>query len=238
MSDSITALSAFVIGLLGGGHCIGMCGGIVSSLSAAVPDQSSRYRLLSLQLGYNFGRILSYTVIGLLAGYIGHLVDLNMQSAMPLFRLLTGLILIACGLFIAGWWNGISVLEKIGKPIWCQLQPIASRLFPVTTLRSATILGLIWGWLPCGLVYSVLSLSLTSGKWHDGALIMFCFGLGTLPAMLASGFFASILAEQLKKPNVRSVFGGVIILFGLWACYGPLALLLFGSNENLSHHHH
>ncbi len=238
MNDSVTLLSAFMIGLLGGGHCIGMCGGIVSSLSAAISDQSNRYQLFFLQLSYNSGRILSYTFIGLLAGYIGHLVDFNTQSAMPIFRLLTGLILIACGLFIAGWWNGISALETIGNPIWRRLQPIASRLFPVTTFRSAITLGLIWGWLPCGLVYSVLSLSLTSAKWHDGALIMFCFGLGTLPAMLASGLFAGILAKQLKKPNVRSAFGGIIILFGVWACYGPVTLLFFGASEGIGHHHH
>lgn len=227
MTDpALTLTSAFVIGLLGGAHCIGMCGGIMNALSFALPEQQRRPRsALPTLLLYNTGRIFSYAVAGGLVGGLGVLLQGPMGILGPGLRILAGLMLIAMGLYLAGWWRGLARLERLGGHLWRHLQPLGNRLMPVTRPSQALLLGALWGWLPCGLTYSTLTLAAATGTWHQAALVMAGFGLGTLPVMLASGVFAHQLKGWIQRQWVRSIAAILIMGFGIWTLYPPLSHL-------------
>ena len=210
----LSLASAFLVGLLGGGHCAGMCGGIVGAVSLSLPGSRPRIGFL---LAYNFGRIASYGAAGLLAGAIGA-SSFFLDHVLPVERVLYALasvMLILLGLYLAGIWRGVVVLETVGGKLWRQVQPWSKRFLPVRTLPQALALGSIWGWLPCGLVYSVVVAALATGSpWHGGAL-MLAFGLGTLPALLAMGMAAVRMRAVLQHVWVRRLSGLVVIGFGL-----------------------
>ena len=210
----LSLASAFLVGLLGGGHCAGMCGGIVSAVSLSLPGSRPRIGFL---LAYNLGRIASYGAAGLLAGAIGA-SSFFLDHVLPVERILYALasvMLILLGLYLAGIWRGVVVLETVGGKLWRQVQPWSKRFLPVRTLPQALALGSIWGWLPCGLVYSVVVAALATGSpWH-GAALMLAFGLGTLPALLAMGMAAVRMRAVLQHVWVRRLSGLVVIGFGL-----------------------
>jgi hypothetical protein len=218
-------VSALILGLLGGGHCLGMCGGLMGALTLAIPPEQ-RARRLRLLLAYNLGRILSYASAGLLLGLAGWAVASS--PAAMLLRVLAGLLLIAMGLYLAGWWSGLTRIESLGRHLWRHLQPIASRLMPVSSLPRALLLGAIWGWLPCGLVYSTLLWASSQGSPVDSALLMLAFGLGTWPVLLATGMAAERLTALLRRRGVRIAGGLLVILFGLWTLPGPHQHWLMG----------
>ena len=218
-------VSALILGLLGGGHCLGMCGGLMGALTLAIPPEQ-RARRLRLLLAYNLGRILSYAAAGLLLGLAGWAVASS--PAAMLLRVLAGLLLIAMGLYLAGWWSGLTRIESLGRHLWRHLQPIASRLMPVSSLPRALLLGAIWGWLPCGLVYSTLLWASSQGSPADSALLMLAFGLGTWPVLLATGMAAERLTALLRQRGVRIAGGLLVILFGLWTLPGPHQHWLMG----------
>ena len=220
MELTASLMAAFLIGLSGGGHCFGMCGGIVGALtlgSPATPGRPFLSRLLFL-LAYNLGRLFSYVVAGMLAGGVGawatHLMAVHQAQLM--LQLLAGLFMILLGLYLAGWWMGLARVEQAGGRLWRRIEPLGRRLLPVRTPVRALGIGLVWGWLPCGLVYSVLVWAMGAGGALNGGLLMLCFGLGTLPALLAMGAFAATLAGFLRQPWVRQVAGALVIGFGLY----------------------
>ena len=217
--------SALILGLLGGGHCLGMCGGLMGALTLAIPAEQ-RGRRLRLLLAYNLGRILSYALAGLLLGMAGWALG-NSPLALGL-RILAGLLLICMGLYLAGWWSGLTRIEGIGRLLWRHIQPQASRLLPVRSLPQALLLGALWGWLPCGLVYSTLLWAASQGNALDSALLMLAFGLGTWPVLLASGLLAERLNALLRRRGVRIAGGLLVILFGLWTLPGPHQHWLMG----------
>ncbi|XQE65407.1 sulfite exporter TauE/SafE family protein [Pseudomonas sp. P3C3] len=218
-------LSAVILGLLGGGHCLGMCGGLMGALTLAIPPEQ-RARRLRLLLAYNLGRILSYATAGLLIGLAGWAVA-SSPAAMAL-RVLAGLLLIAMGLYLAGWWSGLTRIEALGRHLWRHLQPVASRLMPVSSLPRALLLGAVWGWLPCGLVYSTLLWASSQGSPGESALLMLAFGLGTWPVLLATGMAAERLTALLRQRGVRVAGGLLVILFGIWTLPGPHQHWLMG----------
>jgi len=226
VSDLLPLLaSALILGLLSGGHCLGMCGGLMGALTLAIPPQRRTQRL-RLLLAYNLGRILSYTAAGWLLGLGGWAVA-NSPAATAL-RLLAGLLLITMGLYLAGWWSGLTRVETLGHGIWRHIQPVASRLLPVSSGPRALLLGALWGWLPCGLVYSTLLWAASQGDaWHS-ALLMFVFGLGTWPVLIATGFAAERLTALLRQRSIRIAGGMLVILFGLWTLPGPHQHWLMG----------
>ncbi len=206
-------LSAFIIGLLGGSHCVVMCGGIVSAISLPSSNTSPFVR----SLFYNLGRISSYTFIGALFGGIGYALGFlgdikTIQLGLSLF---SAIILILMGLYITGWLNWLVKIELLGKRIWQKIEPLGRRWIPIEHHHQAYLVGAIWGWLPCGLVYSVLIWSLSAGSAINGALLMLAFGLGTLPNLLAMGWFSQTLTGLLHKQWVKQVAGLVIIAFAL-----------------------
>jgi hypothetical protein len=212
-------LAAFLVGLLGGVHCVGMCGGIVGALTMTLPEacRGSPRRLLPYLVAYNGGRVLSYVAAGALVGGVGFLAtglgDLVLvQRALGM---LAGLLMVALGFYLAGWWQGVARLEQGGAVLWRRLEPLGRRFLPVRTPGRAFGLGLVWGWLPCGLVYSVLVWTLTAGSAAGGAALMLAFGLGTLPTLLLLGTVAARLAAFVRRPWVRALAGALVILFGL-----------------------
>ena len=218
-------VSALILGLLGGGHCLGMCGGLMGALTLAIPKEQ-RGRRFKLLLAYNLGRIFSYTAAGVLIGLAGWAVA-NSPAAM-FMRVLAGLLLISMGLYLAGWWSGLTRIESLGRGLWRYLQPVANRLLPVSSLPRALLLGALWGWLPCGLVYSTLIWSASQGSAMDSALLMLAFGLGTWPVLLATGLAAERVTALLRKRSVRMAGGLLVILFGIWTLPGPHQRWLMG----------
>ena len=201
-------LSAFIAGLAGSGHCLGMCGGLISALSLG--QKAARSTLL---IGYNLGRIVSYTIIGLLAGALGFYAVSTIKPLLAILYLIAALLLLFTALYLARLGQHIVVLEKAGQQLWRHIQPLARRFLPVDSALRAFGYGLIWGWLPCGLVYSMLGLALTQAEPLASGATMLAFGLGTLPAMLATGAFASQLKVFMNHPVVRMSLALVLGLF-------------------------
>ncbi|MFZ2319786.1 MAG: sulfite exporter TauE/SafE family protein [Pseudomonas sp.] len=218
-------ISALILGLLGGGHCLGMCGGLMGALTLAIPPEQ-RGRRLQLLLAYNLGRILSYATAGVLFGLAGWAVASS--PAAMLLRIVAGLLLISMGLYLGGWWSGLTRIEALGRGLWRHIQPVASRLLPVSSLPRALLLGALWGWLPCGLVYSTLLWAASQGDALDSGLLMLAFGLGTWPVLLATGMAAERLTALLRRRGVRMAGGLLVILFGLWTLPGPHQAWLMG----------
>ncbi|MEJ2142826.1 MAG: sulfite exporter TauE/SafE family protein [Gammaproteobacteria bacterium] len=213
MPAEISYLSAFLIGLLGGVHCVGMCGGIVSALTiGTTPQQSTPWRFL---LAYNSGRIISYSLAGLIVGGLGAQLT-TLHEVQLVLKLLAGLFMIAMGLYITGWWFGLSKVEQLGGIVWKRVQPLGNRFIPVQTIMQAGLLGMLWGWLPCGLVYSVLIWTLSVNSASEGALLLLSFGLGTLPNLLAMGAFAIGVKQFMQKIYIRRTAGILVILFGVY----------------------
>lgn len=207
-------LVLFLTGLLGGGHCIGMCGGIVTALSLNLPDQRRGFILLA----YNAGRMASYVLIGALLGGLAEagLTLLQLRPLQLALYLLANVMIIGMGLYLAGLSPAVTRIEALGKPIWRRLQPLLAPLLPVRHPGQALLAGALWGWLPCGLVYSASLTALASGSAAHGALAMLAFALGTLPNLLAMGVFASTLKSWLQKRPVRLAAGLAVVGLGLY----------------------
>lgn len=205
--------AALIVGLLGGVHCLGMCGGLISAVGFTNQAGTRRFSLL---LAYNLGRISSYALAGALAGGLGASV-LSLSSlhyAQQILYFFAAAFMIALGLYLAGLWRGIGQIERLGAGFWRKLEPLSRRFIPIKTPWQAFPFGMIWGWLPCGLVYSVLIWSLSAGSAWQGLLLMLAFGLGTLPNLLLMGTTASRLNSLTRKPLVRLVAGLIVCAFG------------------------
>jgi len=208
-------VAVFFVGLLGGVHCLGMCGSIVGILTGQLPKDGARW---TYHLAYNSGRIASYTLAGLLVGAVGQ-AGFLMRDVVPIQHLLfalSSLMLVALGLYLAGMWNMVRHIEQLGSVAWRRIQPLARTLFPITSLVRALLLGTLWGWLPCGLVYSVLVTALASGHAYGGAMIMLAFGLGTLPNLLVVGLFWERCRHWVQSPKIRLIAGLVVVAFGIY----------------------
>jgi sulfite exporter TauE/SafE len=220
MNESLSLLAALAAGLLGGVHCVGMCGGIVGALSLAMPGQKQGPKLPIL-LGYNIGRVSSYVAAGALVGGIGQLSlgFMHIQSLQLVLSVIAGLMMILMGLYLGGWNGFLRHVEKAGGLIWKRIEPVGRKLLPVRNSGQAYLLGLVWGWLPCGLVYSMLIWALGSGGPVDGAMLMLAFGIGTLPNLLATGLLAGQFVRRMQQPGVRMTAAVLVILFGIYTVY-------------------
>ena len=209
---SALVAAAFAAGILGGVHCVGMCGGIVGSLAL-----QARGPLVARQLAFNGARVVSYAIAGAAVGLLGAAA----LAAFPVLALQVALLaaanvlMILLGLHLAGWGRGVRAIEAAGGRLWRRVQPLARRCLPIDSLPRALGAGFLWGWIPCGLVYSMLALALASGGALDGALVMAAFGLGTLPALLGAGLAAQRLFEMRRSPWVRRPAGALIALLGI-----------------------
>ncbi len=238
---SLSLMSAFLLGLFGGVHCAGMCGGIVALLGAprTVPGGAPRAAAatpaaasvapaarvagatVALQFAYNAGRIASYTAAGALAGGIGSAAWLA-RHVLPVQQaafVAVNIVMIALGLALAGaagtGLRRLATLERAGAALWRRIAPAAARLLGARSVPAALAAGAAWGWVPCGMVYGVLVAALVSGSPADGALLLLAFGLGTLPNLLALGLAAHHGARLASGPRARLAAGVAIALFGL-----------------------
>lgn len=209
--------SAFLIGLLGSAHCLGMCGGISASLSMALPvGKGFRTRQTLMLLAFNLGRIASYATIATLIAIMSTSAATQWTGVGLVLRAIAGLLLIMMGLSMVQWWQGIRYIERVGAPIWKRLSPLTRRLLPVNHGSQALALGALWGWLPCGLIYSTLGWAALQPTVTSAALTMVFFGLGTLPSMLATGYAAGWVRNVQSNPLFRRTTGFFLIAFGLW----------------------
>ncbi|MDT8283188.1 MAG: sulfite exporter TauE/SafE family protein [Gammaproteobacteria bacterium] len=231
MSDPLTLTSAFFLGLFSTLHCVGMCGGIIGALSLSLPveTRSHKSRLLSFVLTYNIGRLISYSIAGLIAGALGtgFMQSAGFDQGHAILRVVGVSMMVAIGLYLTGWLPQLASVEKIGIPIWKRLEPLGRKLVPVTSLPKALAYGLIWGWLPCGLVYFVLIWALTAGNAIQGALTMLAFGIGTLPTLITAGFMTSWVTRFARSTRARQVVGLLIIVMAIGSLFIPM-----------EHHHH
>ena len=203
--------SALGLGLAGAGHCLGMCGGIAAALSLGGSGSHT------VTFAYHAGRISSYTLLGALLGLAAGSVDITAWTIG--LRYIAGLLLIGMGLYVADWWRGMAMLERAGARLWKPVQRFSSRWLPVRHWPQAYALGLCWGLMPCGLIYSALAWSATAQHAPTSALLMFLFGLGTLPAMLATSFGAEGLQAFLRKRGLKLFVALLLIVSGAWTLY-------------------
>jgi len=220
------AAAAFAAGLLGGVHCAGMCGGIVGTLAL-----EARGPRVGRQLLFNSGRIASYVLVGAVAGAL-------LPAQVALF-VVANLFMMLLGLYIAGWGHIVLRLESAGGAVWKHIQPYARAMLPIDSAAKALAAGMLWGWVPCGLVYSMLALAAASGGAMDGALVMLAFGLGTLPNLLLAGLAAQRVLAVRRIPWIRHAAGAALVLLGIvglarvpglqeallagWRCVGSIA---------------
>ncbi len=216
MTVDATIVAAFALGLAGSTHCVLMCGGVVGVLCAGLPAEA-RSRPLPYLLAYNLGRIGSYTFAGLLAGGLGAVAQglWPVAGAQLALKAVAGALMLGAGLYLAGVWPLFARLEALGAPLWERLRPAAQALLPVRSPRQAIALGVLWGWLPCGLVYTALALALSAGSATTGALAMMAFGLGTLPMLLAMSVAAGVLSSLVRRAPVRRAIGFALGVMGV-----------------------
>ncbi|NVK21237.1 MAG: sulfite exporter TauE/SafE family protein [Kangiellaceae bacterium] len=226
---STPLISAFIMGFLGSSHCMGMCGGITVALGASTDTNKH----LSLSLTYQIFRVLSYGLLGIVVGFIGSAIE--KWSNFPWLVVIGGILLIMMGFYLLGWWSLLSLFEKGGQYIWKKVSPIQKKFLPLSQYHQAMVVGLLWGLLPCGLVYSALAMASTSSSPVNGFLTMLAFGLGTLPALLAAGVFSHKLLGFFKKNWVRTTLGMIFIVWGCWQLYG---VLLSKQNPHAHHQQH
>ncbi|OUS26354.1 hypothetical protein A9Q98_10940 [Thalassotalea sp. 42_200_T64] len=212
---NIDLLSAFLIGIAGAGHCVAMCGGITTMLTASLENKKKAN--IALILSYNFGRILSYSTAGAIAGFTGSLAAKSLGFPILWLKVVAAIFVILLGLYIARWSFVLNKIEHIGKWLWQYLQPLSKNFIPVKNIKQSMLLGMVWGWLPCGLVYSTLTWSIASADWLNGALIMFAFGLGTLPALLTMASGWQLVTQMLRSDLIRKFTASLLIFYGLFS---------------------
>lgn len=227
MTELTASLAAALLtGLLGSAHCLGMCAGI-SGLFAMQSSAAGLRRQLPMAVTYNAGRLASYAILGFVVAAVGaRFAGLTPALAGPV-RLIAGIVIILIGLQIAFDMRLLSWLERMGSRIWERVTPLAKGLLPVNSLPRALGLGLLWGLLPCGLVYSILLVAAASAQAVDGALIMLAFGLGTTPAMLLTGLGAARLSQLMQQRRTRLGAGLLIVILGLLTIAMPVMATLF-----------
>jgi len=239
---SLDVFSAFIIGLLGSGHCLAMCGGITTMLTSAIDKPanaktstvsthgdiavsvnsqpsswSTQTSRLNLVLFYHVGRIASYCLIGAIVGFTGSIAAKNVGLPIAGLRLVAAVFLILLGLYLGQWLLWLNRIEALGKGLWSYLSPMAKHVIPVDNRKKALGLGALWGWLPCGLVYSTLTWALASGSSLTGAAIMLFFGLGTLPALVALSLGIGSIKKLLINPSFRKTMAISLIAYGIYS---------------------
>ncbi|MFW5449961.1 MAG: sulfite exporter TauE/SafE family protein [Methylophagaceae bacterium] len=215
-------ITAFLLGLFSTVHCIAMCGSVIGALTLSLPAEvrESQSKMFPYVLNYNLGRLLSYGIAGAIVGLLSSpLVEFNGHLVL---RVLSVIVMIGMGLYLAGWFPKFAHMERVGAPIWRWLQPIGQKLLPVRTRTQAFLLGTVWGWLPCGLVYAALAVAATAGGATEASLTMLAFGAGTLPAVMGAGLFAGFLASMARMKHLRQFAGIAIIVMALVIAFWPM----------------
>ena len=215
--------AAFAMGLLSSMHCIGMCGSIIGTLTLSLKPEirNKKSTLLPYVFNYNLGRICSYTLAGFIVGFLGTLFVLPFGSEYGhrILQILSAIVMVSAGLYLAGWFPRFAYIERIGVHFWKLIEPFGRKLMPVSSYSQAYLFGLVWGWLPCGLVYAALALAATTGNAVHSGLTMLAFGLGTLPAVVGIGIMTGLLTRLAKVKRFKQAVGLLLILTALIAVF-------------------
>ena len=217
--DSIDILSIVTIAFLGSsGHCLGMCGGIVIAYSSTKIDKKySKFMQSIAHLSYSFGRITTYVMLGAIFGAIGGVVQFN-GYAMATMTIVAGIFMILAGLSLLGKVKFLTMIEHSFSSSNFYKNSFR-RVLRSRSLYSFYVLGLLNGLLPCGLVYFFAVTSASTGSPIWGALVMFIFGLSTVPALFSLGFFTGIFAKSSFRQLMMNIASLVVILFGVYTLY-------------------
>ena len=228
-AGSLSLGAALLAGFAGSGHCLSMCGGIAGALAMRNSTSEAGRSRLALALAYNLARIASYTLAGALAGLLGQtlLRSVNVAPLSIAFRMLAGAIMVAAAGRLLFGWRLLDPLEAAGAGLWRRVMPARGRVAQRKGLSGAIGLGLAWGWLPCGLTYSMLLLAATTANVANGALVMAAFGVGTLPAMVSATVAFERAARLLaNRATLRTVAGSLLLAFGAWTAGSALYHLI------------
>ena len=230
-------LAAFSMGLFGSPHCLGMCGGIVTAFGLSMQHVSDSKKN-GLILTYHLGRLISYALLGLIASLVGVAIFQSiMSNSAP--RIVLGAVLVLIGLAMLGL-PLFNQLEKFGMRFWQSLAPLRKKVFPIDSFGKALFAGLLWGFLPCGLVYGALMMAIAGNNIATGAALMFVFGLGTMPMLIATQTTVGMLQSSIKHFRLRQINGVIMMLSGLAVIFIPMMMHHnhnHGSHNQSSHSH-
>ena len=228
-------LVALVMGLFSALHCLTMCGSIIGSLTLSLRREirENKYQLIPFVLSYNVGRISSYAIGGYFAGLLHNVLMLPLGEGQGhrMLQIISALIMAGAGLHIAGWFPRFAYIERAGAVIWCRIEPYGRKLIPVETLLQAFVFGMIWGWLPCGLVYAALTLATTAGDEIRSTFTMLAFGIGTLPAVFGVGIMTSLMVRLSSLRKFRQLAGISLIVLALLAAFPQFNPMVLHGNE-------
>jgi uncharacterized protein len=223
---SSSYLVAFLMGLFSAMHCLGMCGSIIGTLTLSLKREirENKGLLLPFVASYNAGRVLSYTLAGFIAGILENVLTLPFGEGHGhrVLQVLGALVMLGAGLHVAGWFPRFAYIEKLGALAWRHIEPYGRRLIPVETRQTAFVFGMVWGWLPCGLVYTALALAATTGEVFRSGMTMFFFGLGTIPAVMGVGVMTSWMVRFSSMTLARQAAGVTFIILALMAAFPDL----------------
>jgi uncharacterized protein len=232
-------LSAWLVGALGGMHCVAMCGGFLAATGTRDAGDTTRAPLLPAvtvlrrELAYHGGRVATYALLGAAFGVAGA-AAMNAAALAPLqrvFYLAANLMLILLGLRLAGRWTQIRLLQSAGARMFGAVVPAIQPLLRRPGLTGRVALGLVWGLVPCALVYSVLPLALFAGGPLQGAAVMLAFGIGTTPNLFAMGMLLRRSRGWLDAKAFRATAAVLLVAFGLlglWRVYTADGVLTQG----------
>lgn len=215
-------VAALLMGFFGSPHCLGMCGGLVAAFGLSMKEVSPTKRR-GLIATYHVGRLLSYASLGLLAGVIGTTVLAPLMMGNNIPRILLGLVLVFVGMVMLGA-PFLNKLERLGMRFWQVLTPLRKKVFPLTTFPRALTAGLLWGFLPCGLVYGALLIAVVGHDPLTGAVLMFTFGLGTVPMLVATHSTVNWLRTLIGRWRLRQMNGAIMMISGLAVIVVPIAM--------------
>ncbi|GAW86114.1 conserved hypothetical protein [Bathymodiolus platifrons methanotrophic gill symbiont] len=210
---------AFFIGLFSSLHCVSMCGSIIGTLSFSLKPEirNNKSKMLTFIFSYNFGRIFSYMLAGLIIGLIESVLTfpLGEEHGHRALEIISALIITGAGFYIAGWFPSFAYIEKTGSHFWKTIEPYGRKLIPVASLKQAFLFGMVWGWIPCGLVYTALALAATSGDITISTLTMLAFGLGTLPAVMGTGMVSTFITRLSSLQVTKQIIGMLLVFVAI-----------------------
>lgn len=230
-------VAALLMGFFGSPHCLGMCGGLVTAFGLSMKDTSPAKRR-ALVVTYHIGRLTSYAFLGLIAGLIGTTVLAPFMTGSNMPRILLGLVLAFVGVTMLGA-PFLNKLERFGMRFWQYLSPLRQKVFPLNTFPRALTAGLLWGFLPCGLVYGALLIAVVAHNPLSGAALMFVFGLGTVPMLVATHETVGWLRDKIGRFRLRQLNGAIMVVSGLAVMFVPIAMTsMHGGHEHMDHGSH
>lgn len=214
---------ALTMGLFSSLHCAGMCGSIIGSLTLSLQPEirNNKYVLSSYVFNYNLGRICSYTIMGTFAGVAGTFLAFasTEEYGHRALQVLSSIFMAGAGLHIAGWFPSFIYIEKVGAKLWKQIEPFGCKLIPVSNRVQAYLFGMIWGWLPCSLVYAALAIAATSSNVWQSGMTMLAFGLGTLPSVMGMGIMTGVLTKLSRMQRFKKMTGLLLVFVAIIAAF-------------------